>query len=175
MPQTIALILLGIVALLAYSYFFMKKSRKRLFQRVAAFTVAEIPGFAVKFRDYLSREHPEAAAQPLADLAPLMEQLLKKPFSYLKLDPHDNDAMVFAIGSHLGERIASEHTGRWEQSDGKGPALVIGTEEAQVTMYPIEKAAGIQEFGAPGDLLAYILTCREVADELNRRAGTTPP
>lgn len=166
MFKIIALILLGVVALLAYSYFHMKKARGRLFKRVAAFTAAEMEGFAAKFRDYLARDYPGTAQSSLEDSSPLMEQLLKNSFSYMRIDRLDSDAMVFAIGSYIGERLATECGGRWEQSEEQGPALVLGGDEAQVTMHPVEKAASFQEFGEPGDLLAYVVTAREIAREL---------
>lgn len=170
MAKIVALILLGVVALLAFSYFYMKKARGRLFKRVAAFTPAEIAGFAAKFRDYLSRDYPGTAVSGLEDMAPLMEQLLKNSFSYMRVDAKDGDSMVFAIGSYLGERLAREHGGRWEQSAESGPALIFGKGDAEVRMHPIEKAANFSEFGEAGDLQAYIVTAQEIAKEMNARA-----
>ena len=169
MFKIIALILLGIVGLLAYSYFHMKKARVGLFKRVAAFTPKEIALFSAKFRDYLARDYPGTAQAPLEDSAPLMEQLLKNSFSYMRIDRMDGDAMVFAIGSYLGETLAAEHGGRWESSE-HGPALIFGTGEAQVTMHPLEKAASFREFGESGDLHAYILTAHQIAREMALRA-----
>lgn len=170
MFKIIALILLGLAALLAYSYFYMKKARGRLFKRVAAFTSAEVAGYSAKFRDYLPRDYPGIARSSLEDTAPLMEQLLKNSFSYMRIDRMDGDAMVFAIGCYLGERLAGEHGARWEQSEGSGPALIFGQDETQVTMHPVEKAASFREFGDSGDLHAYIIAAREIACEMNVRA-----
>lgn len=172
MASIITLILLGIVALLAYSYFYMKKARGRLFKRVAAFTPDEIARFSAKFRDYLSGNHPGTAQSSLEDTAPLMEQLLKNSFSYMRIDSKDGDSMVFAIGCYLGESLAEEHDGRWEQSEESGPALIFGKGDAQVTMHPVEKVASFREFGESGDLHAYIVTAREIAREMSGRAIT---
>jgi len=164
------IVILGIVCLLAFSVYYARRCRARLFKRVASFPHTSVAASAGKLRNYISDHHPEIANASLEDTAPLLEELIKGIVGPARFDVSDNEALVLAIGSYIGDGLAADYSGRWHDSPESGPALVFGHGDAELTMHPVEKAAAFREFGTPGDLHAYIVAAREIGREMNNRA-----
>ena len=171
MGKTVSMAALLLLLLLVFSFLFMRRCRAVLFRRIAAFTVSETAGAAAKLETYLSRHHPAMDRSDLNALIPVLEGLLASRFSSMKIDPADNEASVFAVGSFIGNWVVTHLGGVWMDTTDSGPSVFVGSDDASVTLYPVQKAAMIQEFREPGELSAYLSSLAIIDRAVNNAGG----
>jgi hypothetical protein len=145
-----------LLLLLVVSFLYMRRCRAHLFRSVAAFTTSETALATAKITEYLTQYHPAVNHTDMDALIPILEDLLVRPFGYLKIDLTDNDASVFAVGSFIGDWVVKCFGGVWTDTTDAGPSVVFGSAGRSVTLYPVQKAAMIHEFREPGGLSAYL-------------------
>ena len=85
----------------------------------------------------------------------------------MKIDPVDNEAAVFAVGSFIGDWVVTHLGGVWMDTTDSGPSVFVGSDDASVTLYPVQKAAMIQEFRDPGELSTYLSSLAIMAQAVN--------
>jgi len=163
--------ILGVVGFLFLSWVYMRRCRRRLFQRVAATRAEAMPVLAARMDEHLK----VAAEMPFSlrlssnreEMEKLIDQdgfrlgqhfdaLIKRTYGYMAYDKLDPEAVIIASGAYIGEMAIKLHGGIWLDGGEHGPGVRIGDEVNHVLFHPVEKCAAHQEFGEPGDLAAYV-------------------
>jgi hypothetical protein len=171
MWQIVGIAALLLTLLLLVSFLYMRRSRDGLFRRVAAFTPPETAHASERMAKYLTEHHPAVDHSDMDALIPILEDMLIKPFGYMKIDPTDNDASVFSVGSFVGCWVVSHFEGAWADSADAGPSIIVGQTDRSVTLYPIQKAAMIREFRQQGELAVYLSSLRVIAQAIHTPAS----
>ena len=160
--QISGLVLLGVIAFLAWG--FLRITRRAKDAAQAVFTVAEkdIPALVgecirvghEKLGVDFDLKNLHASAESLDYLLePKLRMRMKTAFE----TPEHSGRFVLPLGAYLGELVRAHVAGsRWIAREGGGLGMEVPQAGVTLTMYPFDKVLKHAATGHEGDIIAYI-------------------
>ena len=160
--QIAGLVVLGIVAFLAWGFFRITRRAKDAARAVFTVEETDIPALVAecirvgreKLGVTLDLKSIDASAESLDYLLePKSRMRMKTAFEV----PGHSGRFVLPLGAFLGELVRTHVAGsRWIPREGGGLAMEVPQAESTLTMHPFDKVLKHAATGSEGDILAYI-------------------